>query len=125
MYKRIAAIESADDVFDVKDELLDRFGDIPETVNSLLDIAFVKSKAQMCFISKLRIVDEELKLTFAANSPYDTEKLIALINSHMNLKLLHEEEETKLRLIKRGANVKQLLKEASKLLDELKSCIEA
>jgi hypothetical protein len=43
----------------------------------------------------------------------------------MNLKLLHEEEETKLRLIKRGANVKQLLKEASKLLDELKSCIEA
>ena len=32
IYKRIAAIESQEEVEDMKDELLDRFGDIPRKV---------------------------------------------------------------------------------------------
>ncbi|HPU58831.1 MAG TPA: transcription-repair coupling factor, partial [Candidatus Avimonas sp.] len=36
MYKRIAAIESLEDKFDVEDEMVDRFGDIPEPARNLV-----------------------------------------------------------------------------------------
>ncbi|NLB62253.1 MAG: hypothetical protein GX802_07570, partial [Clostridiales bacterium] len=124
MYKRIATIASVDDMMDVKDELLDRFGDIPEVIINLLNIAFVKSKAENCYISKVQVVDEIFKLTFAPESPYDTDKLMELLNSYKDLKLLNEDEETKLRFRKKGANSKQLLEEAGKLLDELLNCLE-
>ena len=39
MYKRIALIETRDDLYDVQDELIDRYGDIPEDTANLLNIA--------------------------------------------------------------------------------------
>lgn len=46
MYKKIASIQNEIDIIDIKDELLDRYGDIPEEVESLLDIASIKSLAR-------------------------------------------------------------------------------
>lgn len=52
MYKKIAIIENENDVIDIRDELLDRYGDIPEEVENLMDIALIKAMAQKCkFIS--------------------------------------------------------------------------
>lgn len=48
MYKKIAAIQNENDVIDIKDELIDRYGDIPEEVESLMDIAFLKTLAKQC-----------------------------------------------------------------------------
>lgn len=44
MYKRIAAIKTKDDADDVRDELLDRYGDIPKETESLIVIALTRSK---------------------------------------------------------------------------------
>ena len=41
-YKRIAAIETADDATDVLDELIDRYGDPPRSVQGLVDISLVR-----------------------------------------------------------------------------------
>lgn len=43
IYKKIAAIKSKEDSFDVTDELIDRFGEPPESVISLLDVAFLRN----------------------------------------------------------------------------------
>ena len=45
IYRRIADIRNQKDVEDVLDELIDRFGEPPECVNGLIDIAFLKSRA--------------------------------------------------------------------------------
>jgi transcription-repair coupling factor (superfamily II helicase) len=45
-YTRIAAIDSADDVAEVRDELADRYGPPPEPVASLLDVARLRSRAR-------------------------------------------------------------------------------
>lgn len=43
IYKKIAAIKSKEDELDVTDELIDRFGDPPPAVISLLDVAFLRN----------------------------------------------------------------------------------
>ena len=46
MYKKISSIENNEDVEDIKDELLDRFGDVPVVVLNLIDISYIKSLAR-------------------------------------------------------------------------------
>lgn len=48
MYKKIAAVQDQNDIIDLKDELIDRYGDIPEEVENLMDIAYIKTLAREC-----------------------------------------------------------------------------
>ena len=48
IYKKIAAIENAQDVDDIADELLDRYGDLPSSVETLLSISLVRAMACEC-----------------------------------------------------------------------------
>ena len=45
LYRRIAAIRTAADADELLDELLDRFGDVPRAVQSLLDVALLRAAA--------------------------------------------------------------------------------
>lgn len=58
MYKKIANIQNENDVIDIKDELIDRYGDIPEEVESLMDIAFIKVLARQCGFTNISQKDE-------------------------------------------------------------------
>lgn len=46
MYKKIAAIESEEDEFEIRDELIDRYGDIPKPVLNIISVAAVKPAAR-------------------------------------------------------------------------------
>ncbi len=54
LYKRIALIASTDDISDVTDELVDRFGEPPRAVQNLLQIALLHSMAVKCRITSIR-----------------------------------------------------------------------
>jgi transcription-repair coupling factor (superfamily II helicase) len=54
MYKKIASIQDENDVLDVEDELLDRYGDIPGPVRNLIKIAFIKALAIKCGLIQYR-----------------------------------------------------------------------
>lgn len=43
MYKKIAVIEDLDDIKEIKEELIDRYGDIPVETTNLIDIAYIKA----------------------------------------------------------------------------------
>ena len=53
IYKKIAAIESTDDYDDVREELLDRFGEIPAPAGNLLRIALMRSVAARIGITEI------------------------------------------------------------------------
>ena len=53
MYKKIAAVTSKEDADDVKDELLDRYGDIPKETLSLITIALVRRKCEKIGITRI------------------------------------------------------------------------
>ena len=44
-YKRIAALETDDDISDIIDELQDRYGDVPQSVLGLIDISVLRVAA--------------------------------------------------------------------------------
>jgi len=59
IYKQIAAVENKDDADDLKDELLDRFGDIPKPVSNLIDIALIRNSACLEFIDSIENKDQK------------------------------------------------------------------
>ena len=53
MYKRIALIESEEDILNVRDELIDRFSDIPDETENLINVSYIKSLAHKANITNL------------------------------------------------------------------------
>lgn len=53
IYKKIASIESKQDLYDIEEEIEDRFGDIPAVTRNLLAIAYIKQLSQKCGISNI------------------------------------------------------------------------
>jgi len=54
MYKRIAEIENGEDAMDVTDEFIDRFGDIPPSVQGLIDVALLRAYAAKLGIFEIK-----------------------------------------------------------------------
>ena len=54
IYKRISAIENEEEEFDMRDELIDRFGEPPASVKGLLDIALLRNTASRLGITEVK-----------------------------------------------------------------------
>ena len=67
MYKKISFIETKDERDDLYDEFQDRFGDVPKTVERLMDVALAKALAERARIKKIE--HSGLKLTFVTERP--------------------------------------------------------
>ncbi len=79
VYRRIADIRNKEDAEDVKAELRDRFGEIPKSVQGLVDIALVRNKANSMGIYEIRQNDSTLLLYVKEiKSPAVADLLIAL-----------------------------------------------
>ena len=64
LYRRISMISSQEDFYDMQDELLDRFGDLPAPAQALLDIALLRSKASSNGINEITQKGKNLMLYF-------------------------------------------------------------
>ncbi len=53
MYRRIAAIRCENDLIDVTDELIDRYGEPPKAVLDLMNIAFLKNRAAVLGVTEI------------------------------------------------------------------------
>lgn len=62
IYRRIADIRTRDDALDVTDELIDRFGDPPESVNGLIEIALLRNLASQLGIYEIKQQNDVLLL---------------------------------------------------------------
>jgi len=88
MYKRISEIQSQSDFFDVQDELEDRFGQIPNCVQNLLDIAEMKSVAHKIGIISVIQKKENIVLKFKDNSDVDIQKLLETVKKNSDSLML-------------------------------------
>ena len=77
MYKRIAHISCQEELYDVQDELIDRYGDIPKPVENLLFIGKLKADAARAYITRLSVRDGEARILVDAEAPMDGGKLFA------------------------------------------------
>ncbi len=62
IYRRIADIRTEEDSFDVYDELIDRFGEPPEAVQGLIEVALLRNMAAGCGIYEVKQSGDTLLL---------------------------------------------------------------
>ncbi len=68
MYKKIMAIESGEDMKDIKDEFEDRFGDIPRVTQNLMKISYIRAMAGRMDVRRVRVIKDRLILDYGAKS---------------------------------------------------------
>lgn len=85
IYKRIAAVKNDDDASDVIDELCDRFGEPPESVMGLIDIALLRSKAVASRIAEITGTSNTAILHINSIQPEVMSKLSAHFGKRFSL----------------------------------------
>ncbi len=82
IYKRIAGIENEKERDDMKDELLDRFGEIPESVDNLLRIALIRVAAHSLYLTEVKGKNERITLTFRPDAGIDPMGIPVLLKKY-------------------------------------------
>jgi len=82
IYKRIAGIESVKERDDMKDELLDRFGEIPKSVDNLLRIALIRVAAHKLFMTEIKGKNERITFTFRPDAKINPAGIPDLLKKH-------------------------------------------
>lgn len=77
LYRRIAAIRTDEDASDLLDEMLDRYGEAPRSVLTLLDVALLRAAAAKAGVSDISQKKDVLKFTLGIFRP---EALVSLCN---------------------------------------------
>ena len=127
IYKRISAIETGDEYMDMQDELMDRFGDIPRSVDNLLSIAALRALAHRAYVTEVIINRQEVRLTMYQKARLQVEKLPELVSSFYGaLKLIQGEAPAFLYIDRRNKNQDSLCmmvkaKEILEALEKLRS----
>jgi transcription-repair coupling factor (superfamily II helicase) len=80
-YKRISSAESESELADVHAEIADRYGPIPETVESLFEYARLRSLATRLGIISIDREGDRLAVKFGEQARIDPDKLIQLVSA--------------------------------------------
>ncbi len=89
VYKKIAAISSFEDMMEIQDELIDRFSDIPPSVENLINIAYIRSIGKQFGIEEIKQKGNELLFQFESNDYIKgnlVNTLIGKYNRNINFK---------------------------------------
>ena len=87
LYKRLADCGQANELADLQEELVDRFGDLPPQARALLDSHRLRLLCKPLGISKLDANTEQIALQFDTNPPIDPMRIIDLIQKDRNFRL--------------------------------------
>ncbi len=79
VYKRIAAIENREEMEDMTEELIDRFGDIPKKVEKLLEVAALKAQAHQLYVTAVEQKGEVYTFTMYEKAKVHPERIPKLI----------------------------------------------
>ena len=80
MYKKISYINSNEDVLDVKDEFIDRFGEIPKETENLISAAFIKSLAKKAGFMSVTENNYMIMFKFTKKGKIDIERITNVMN---------------------------------------------
>jgi transcription-repair coupling factor (superfamily II helicase) len=81
IYKRIAGIESEEESEEITEELIDRFGDLPRSVENLLYIAKIKCMAHSVYFTEVSQKSDRFVFTMYEKAGIDVAKLPQFVES--------------------------------------------
>jgi transcription-repair coupling factor (superfamily II helicase) len=87
LYKRLANCASVDELQPMQEELIDRFGLLPEPAQTLVEVHRLRILSKPLGIARLDISGEGMLLQFVPNPPIDAARIISLIQKNRHYKL--------------------------------------
>ena len=82
IYKRIAGIDNEQECDDMREELLDRFGQIPKSAENLLRIALIRSHAHRLYMPEVKGKKERVQFVLRPDAPIKVENIPLLISDY-------------------------------------------
>ena len=116
IYKRLAHCNTQQDLDDMLQELVDRFGLPPEPTQALLDSHRLRIMAKPLGISKVDASSEAIQIQFLPEPPIDPMKIITMIQSKRHIKMAGQD---KLRIELKYGDITQRVLAIKNFLNEL------
>jgi transcription-repair coupling factor (superfamily II helicase) len=90
LYKRLASVQSVDELSELQEELIDRFGHLPDPARALLDTHRLRIGAKAFGITRVDANSDSILLQFVPQPPIDPGRIIQLIQTRRDIKLAGE-----------------------------------
>ena len=116
MYKKIAAIRNMDDEDELIDEMLDRFGDVPQEVINLVKISHIRYLAGNLSVTRVYLQNGKLVFQFGQKNPLSGFALMNVTAKYGQKVFIHGGIEPFIRLT---CDRKKMLNEAISLLETI------
>lgn len=122
IYKRIAGIETKEEASEMTDELIDRFGEPPTAVCTLIRVAELKAQAHKLYFTEIVQKGEGLKATFYEKAKIHLEKIPLLVEQYHGRLKFYADSQNPYFLLNTVQNSRQaeknILEVAEKFLEE-------
>jgi transcription-repair coupling factor (superfamily II helicase) len=87
LYKKLATCDDDDALLSMQEELIDRYGRLPDPARALIETHRLRLSAEKLGLRKIDATSEVLVITFAPDAPVDPARLIALLQRQKNMRL--------------------------------------
>lgn len=128
VYKRIASIENEEEMDDMIEELIDRFGDIPKKVQQLLNIAGLKALAHSSYVTAVEQKGDSYQFTMYEKARVQPQRIPGLLKAYNGSLIFKAETPPYFLYQKKGYNKKEkdenVLELVKKLLNDIKGLLE-
>ena len=116
LYKRLANCKTTDEITELGEELIDRFGTLPDPARALLESHKLRLAAKPLGITRLDAASDGLTLQFMKNPPVDPVKILFLVQTRKDIKLAGQD---RLRMQRQFADLQAKTSATHELLAEL------
>ncbi|UVI33505.1 transcription-repair coupling factor [Paenibacillus spongiae] len=129
IYKKVAVTRSLEEAEDLREELIDRFGDLPQAVDNLLAVARLKVFGAACGIEQISQRGDDLTLKFAESEKkrFDAKKIDRLCLQFENRFMRSNGQEAYpfIQLRGKGLAIEQKLELLERFLMQYKDTIQS
>ncbi len=87
LYKRLANCKDEDQLIELQEELIDRFGPCPSATEALLETHRLRIRCLGCKIIKIDAAPDAMIVQFSANTPVKSERIIQFLQSERDVRL--------------------------------------
>ena len=92
LYKRLANCETPDELDRMHEELIDRFGLLPEHARTLLDSHHLRLLGKPLGIARIDATETSVQLQFVTNPPIDAARVMQMIHRNKRYKLAGQDK---------------------------------
>jgi transcription-repair coupling factor (superfamily II helicase) len=119
-YKRLATAKNNDQIDGLLEEIVDRFGKLPPQAQTLIDVHRLRVLARRYGVVKVDAAPGAIHLTFKADPPIDSMRIIELVQKNRHIRLAGNEKLRIERALKEPKDRAQMVRDVLRSLGQPK-----